>query len=253
MSGIATLLVVASFVVPALALGWGERFEGEGDPDAAFWAWMFAFYIVQYFVIFFFNAALVGAALIRLGGGDPTVNDGLRIATSRIGAIFGYAVIAATVGLVLRMLEERLAFVGRLVVGALGIAWTVTTFLTVPVLVTRDVGAVEAVRESATLLRRSWGENVIGNAGISLAFMVIWAGLFVAGFAVVMGPALATESAALALVLGGGVVLVAALAALVQAALQGVYSAALYRYATEGSAGGGFDGNVLADAFRARS
>ena len=68
---------------------------------------VFMFYVVQYTVIFFANTALVGAAMIRLRGGDPTVSDGLRIASSRFGAILGYALIAATVGMILRAISQR--------------------------------------------------------------------------------------------------------------------------------------------------
>ena len=106
-------------------------------------------------MIFYFNAALVGAAMIRLEGGDPTVSDGLRIANSKLGAILGYAAIAATVGIVLRMIEERLGIVGRWVVGLLGVAFTLATFLVVPLLVSRNIGPVDAVKESATLLKKT--------------------------------------------------------------------------------------------------
>src|SRR5690606_12092796 len=135
----------------------------------------FLFYLCQYFVIFFFNTALVGAAMIRLEGGDPTVSDGLRIARERMGAILGYAAIAATVGLVLRALEERAGFLGRIVIGLIGLAWTLATFLVVPVLVSQNVGPVEALKESVRLLKRSWGENLAGNVGIGLAFGLITA------------------------------------------------------------------------------
>jgi hypothetical protein len=127
---------------------------------------LFLFYLVQYSIIFFFNCALVGAAMIRLDGGDPTVRDGLRIASSRIVQIIGYAAIAATVGLILRLIEERAGFIGRWIAGLIGLAFTVATFLTVPILVSRDVGPVEAVKESAALLKKTWGENIIGNGGM---------------------------------------------------------------------------------------
>jgi hypothetical protein len=106
---------------------------------------MFAFYLVQYFVMFFFNSALVGAAMIRLDGGDPTVGDGLRIARGKWLQILGYAAIAATVGMALRAVEQRAGFIGRIVVGLVGVAWTLATFLTVPVLVARDIGPIDAV------------------------------------------------------------------------------------------------------------
>ena len=121
LSSLAALVVVASFMVP-LAF-WGssvpEMQQGEEMPFG-FYLGMFAFYIVLYFVIFFFNTALVGAAMMRLDGLDPTVSDGLRIARERVGAIFGYAVIAATVGLLLQAIEGRVGQIGKIVVGLLG-------------------------------------------------------------------------------------------------------------------------------------
>ncbi|MEO8012389.1 MAG: DUF6159 family protein, partial [Dokdonella sp.] len=152
-SAICSMIVAASFFVPALLGGVFARVGDTGRPDVAMYALLFAFYIVQYAVIIFFNAALVGAALIRLRGGDPTVADGFRIAMSKLPAILGYAVIAATVGVLLRAAQERLGFIGRFIVGLVGLAWTVATFLVVPVLVTNDVGPVDAVKRSAELLK----------------------------------------------------------------------------------------------------
>jgi len=117
--------------------------------------------------------------MIRLDGGNPTLRDGLAIAWSRVGRIFGYAVVAATVGLLLRALEERVGWVGQLVIRLVGVAWTVATFLVVPVLVTRDVGPVGAVKESASLLRATWGENLIGTVGLGLAFVAAYVVVFI--------------------------------------------------------------------------
>jgi hypothetical protein len=41
--------------------------------------------------------------------------------------------------------------------------------------------------------------------------------------------------------------------ALVQSALQGIYSAALYRYVQYGNAGDGFQAGLLEEAFRAKT
>lgn len=248
-SSIAALLVAASFVLPMFGLGMLDRLDGEGGLPLAFYLWLFAFYLVQYFVIFFFNAALVGAAMVRLDGGDPTVGTGLRIAAGKWKQILGYAAIAATVGMLLRAIEQRAGFVGRIVVGLIGVAWTVATFLTVPVLVARDIGPVDAVKESASLLGRTWGENLIGNGGIGLAMgllnvlLVLGGGALVVLFAIQGLPALAitTAIAGLLAVLG---------LALVHAALSGIYSAALYRYAMQGEAPAGFDGTLLREAFQ---
>jgi hypothetical protein len=247
-SAIATLLVAASFMVPLVISGAFEQSGGE-SLDGATIAILFLFYLSQYFVIFFFNSALVGAAMIRLDGGDPTVRDGLRVASARIGQILGYAAIAATVGLILRLIEERAGFIGRWIAGLLGLAFTVATFLTVPILVSRDIGPMEAVKESATLLKKTWGENIIGNAGMGLVFFLLYLGVIGIGMAFVFGIA-QTGNATLIILVTATLVLAVIALALVQSALQGVYSAALYRYATDGNAGAAFSGTLLSEAFR---
>lgn len=247
-SAIATLLVTISFAVPLMFTGALDESAG-GSVDASYVLVLFLFYLVQYFVIFFFNSALVGAAMIRLDGGDPTVSDGLRIASSRIVQILGYAAIAATVGLILRLIEERAGFIGRWIVGLLGVAFTVATFLAVPILVSRDIGPMDAVKESATLLKKTWGENVIGNVGMGLVFFLFYIGAVGIGVVFILG---ASQTSSGALIIGVTALIALAVIglALVQTALQGVYSAALYRYATEGNVGEAFSGTLLGDAFR---
>jgi hypothetical protein len=248
MSGIAAVLVTASFIVPfAVTGGWEMFAEGEGSYLG--YVLGFLFYLVQYTVIFFFNSALVGAALIRLDGGDPTVSDGLSIAASRMGSILGYAAVAATVGMVLRFVSERSGWLGRLAVGLVGMAWTLATYLTVPVLVTENIGPIEAVKKSAGLFKRTWGEQVVGNFGMGWAFFlaaVSWtlvSGALIFAAASVSGPAAA---AAVGIAVLGYVLL-----GLVASTLKGIYTAALYRYASTGDAGS-FDARIVGNAFRPR-
>jgi hypothetical protein len=251
LSGLVSLIVIASFFVPA-ALGGVFTMPEDGGHNLVMYALLFAFYVVQYFVIIFFNTALVGAALIRLRGGDPTVADGFRIAMSKLPAIFAYAVISATVGMVLRAIQERAGFIGRFVVGMIGLAWTVASFLVVPVLVNSDIGPIDAIKRSAELLKKTWGQNLIGNTGIGLVFGLAMVALVIVGGGLV---ALAASSGVTALIISTVAVLVIALLLLilVQAALQGVYAAALYRYAAEGEAGGGFGQEMVANAFRVKA
>src|SRR5262249_37193960 len=152
------------FLVPLFASGAFPAMDrGHVTPVQA--VVLFAFYFVQYVVIIFFNSALVGAALMHLRGERATLGDGLRIAMSRLPAILGYAVIAATVGMILRAIEERAGFIGRWIAGLLGAAWSLATFMVVPLLVSQQIGPIDAVQRSAQLLKRTWGENLIGNAG----------------------------------------------------------------------------------------
>lgn len=243
MSGLATLAVLATFLVPALAL---NVFDHGWNVVSVVGA--FLFYFCQYGVIIFFNSALVGAASIRLEGGDPTLADGLRIAKARIPAILGYAAIAATVGVLLQALKNRdNNLIVRLVGSGLGAAWTLATFLVVPVLVHRRVGPIDALKESVALLRRTWGENAIGNVGIGLAFGLITFAVVLVGIALTV---LAFQVApAVGIVVAVLCVLGALLLGIFQAALTGVYSAALYRYAVAHEVPPAFAGAQLEQAF----
>jgi hypothetical protein len=249
-SAVAVLLVLAAFALPLF----GYRAIDGLDRRGAY-ALAFLFYVLQYFVIFYCNAALVGAVMIRLDGGSPALADGLRIANSRIGAIFGYAVLSATVGVVLRIVQERVGFLGRLIVGLIGASWALATFLVVPVIVMRDGGAVSSISESTALLKRTWGENLAGQAGLGAAFGLVYFGL--AGGVVLLAllVLLAASAVGPALIAVFAVIVVLAFlaAALVHATLSGIYSAVLYRYAADGSDTPGFDPAVLGAAFRRKS
>lgn len=241
-SGLATLAVLATFLVPMFALRIFA--DGIGLGGAVFG---FLFYFVQYSVMIFFNCALVGAAMIRLEGGDPTLADGFNAARARIPAILGYAAIAATVGVFLQGMKSKDNFLVRLLGSALGAAWTLATFLVVPVLVSRNLGPIDALKESVSLLKRTWGENAVGQVGIGAAFGLITAAVAVAGF----GLAFLAAQASMALAIAVGVVAVVAVLAvgIYQAALSGIYSAALYRYAVSHETPEGFQGTDLAQAF----
>jgi hypothetical protein len=250
-SAVAVILVAMSFVLPMFGLGVFEHMDrASGGTPAVLYPWIFAFYLAQYFVMFFFNSALVGAAMIRLDGGDPTLADGFNAARARLPAILGYAAIAATVGLVLKRMKDDDNLLMRILGSGLGAAWTLATFLVVPVLVSQNVGPIDALKQSASLLKRTWGENAIGNVGIGvffglLSFAVILVGILLAYLA-------AQVSMALAIVVGVVFVIALLLLGVYQAALSGIYSAALYRYATDGEAPAAFRGLQREQAFQAK-
>ncbi|HLX22817.1 MAG TPA: DUF6159 family protein [Usitatibacter sp.] len=242
------LIVIASFALPVIGLNLFGAAGVHGHPSVLMYIVGFLFYFTHYLVIFFFNTALVAAAMLRLDGKGGTFGDGIRIATSRLGSIVGYALIAATVGMILKAIQERVGFVGKIIVGLLGVGWSIATYLVAPVLAAKDVGPIEAIKESAMLLKKTWGENLIGQAGIGVAFGFIW--LAVAGCAAALVVlAIMSHSIALIVTAIGIGVLALAVTALVHAALAGIYSAALYRYATQGEGTDAFDKGMLQLAF----
>ena len=243
LSGLAAMVVVATFIIPVFALKIFENGMGVGGALLGF-----LFYLCQYFVIFFFNAALVGEAIIRLEGGDPTLADGFNAAKSRLGPILGYAAIAATVGMLLQALKNKENnFLVRMIGSGLGVAWTLSTFLVVPVLVQQNIGPIDAIKESVKLLKRTWGENAIGNVGLGLAFGLMMFGVIAVGM--VLAFLAASASGALAVTIIVITVLAAVSLGVVQSALSAIYSAALYRFATVGEAPQGFEALGLQTAF----
>jgi hypothetical protein len=248
LSGVATALLVAVFFAPVVALDPTHAGAAVREPDALLYFWLFLFYVAQYSVVIFFNTALVGAALERLDGGDPTVASALALACRRLDTILGYAVISATVGVVLRAISERFGLLGRLLGFGAGLAWTVMTFLVVPVLAAEGVGPLAAIDKSAALLRRSWGENLIGSAGISFVMSLLMVIVMVVGFAGGIVSLKRGDTMLGILLLAGSCVLLLAIL-LAGAALSAVYQAAVYYYAVAGEPPRGFDRDLLRGAF----
>ena len=140
-----------------------------------------------------------------------------------------------------------MGFIGRIIVGLIGVAWNIATFLVVPVLVADDGGPVDAVKHSARLVKKTWGENIIGNAGIGIVFTMLFLFVMLLGAGAVVLAVMA-KSLALVVVAVAMTILGVALTFLVQSALHGIYAAALYRFAL-GKPSQGFEGTALQAAF----
>jgi hypothetical protein len=247
LSGICCMLVLGTFAGPLWATGYLEGVLDDGklanDPIA--YALLFAYYFVNYFVIVYFNSALVSCAIIRFHGDDPTVTDGLKAATARLPQIAGWAAVSATVGLILKAIESRSEKVGQFVAGLLGGAWSIATYFVVPVLVVEGVGPIEAVKRSFAILRKSWGESLVANFSIGLAVMLA---SLVSVIPAVLGFVIGTP-VTIAAGIAVTVVLLIAIS-LVAAALNTIIIAALYLYAAEGRAPRQFDEELLRSAYR---
>lgn len=222
-SMIATVLVALSFFVPVAALSSGNGF----GPLAAALA-LVGYFALAYTTIFF-NTALVCAADELMRGGRPSVSSAITAARARAGRILPWALVSATVSLVLRSLEQRGGVLGRIVIGFVGLAWSLVTFLVLPVLVIEGVGVRDAISRSTNLFKKAWGEQVVGNSGIGLlGFLAAIPGVVVAGLGIASGVALI----AVPLVVAGAVWVIGTMC--VTSALSGVFQTALYHYAANG-------------------
>jgi hypothetical protein len=244
---VGSIIVMITFIVP-MALT--RMFEGSHGNQTGISILSFLFYLVQYTIIIFANSALVGAATIRLKGGDPTVRDGLRVASQHFGAILGYALISATVGMILRAIAGR-GILGRIASSLFGMAWNIVTYLAVPVLVIEGVGPIDAVKRSGALLKKTWGEQIVGNFGLGAVFALITI-VSILVFVPVMAAIASTQSVGLILAAIAGFVLLMIGLGLISSALSGIYTAAVYQYAVSGNASDFFDTNLVQNAFRVK-
>ncbi len=254
MSGVACLLVMASFALPLWATGYVEAIsqeEAQGEVSqfhqAVGVAVMFAYYFVNYFVIVFFNSALIACSIIRFKGGNPTLADGISASMSRLPQIAGWAFLAATVGVILKLIESRSEKVGAVVVGLLGMAWSAVTFFVVPVIVVEKAGPITAFQRSTGILKKTWGEAPTANFGVG--FIIFLASLVAIiplglGFA-----AISAGQAALGMALIAIGIVALILVTLISSALNSIIVGALYLYASEGSVPQQFDDDQFRRAF----
>ena len=232
--------VIIAAVVTMVAFGAGldsaaiERF----GPDA--YIPLFAMYVAAYAIGIFFQAAVVAGAMERMRGGDPTVASALAAAGRRAGPILLWALVAATVGIAIRAVHERLGFVGRVVMTVVGAAWSLATFFVVPVLVLEDKTMRASFSRSVHMFRATWGETVVGGTTLGAAAMCAWLTLVAATglLAWLAGPV------ALVFFALGAILLM-----IFFSAMEGIYVASLYQYVTDGRGPAGFDETLLRHAF----
>ena len=236
----ATAVAAGSFLVPMMLVG---RADTDQNPAWVMLPLAFAAYLVLAYITIFFNAALVHAANQRLEGGDPTIGSALRGAGQRAGRLLPWALLSATVSALLRAVEQRGGAIGKVVSGIAGIAWSLVTFLVIPVLVMEDIRVGDALRRSAALFRATWGENIAARVGFGLLGFL----LMLPGIAAVAG-AFALADTPNPFLIGLGVLWILVVA-MVLSALSGIFQTALYRHAAGLPSTGAFATDDLRAAF----
>jgi len=244
-SGICCLLVMASFAIPLYTTGkWvPPGSDASTSQQIVYYLVLFLFYFCNYFVIVFFNSAVVACAAIRMGGGDPTVADGFRAAFARLPLIVGWALVSASVGLVLRIIEDRSKKFGQIVASLLGMAWTVMSFLVIPIMVIDKKSPITAFKESTRLLKKTWGEQLIGNFSYGLIFFLL---SIPAVLLIILGIVSGIVPAMIICI--SVAVIYFIVLALIQSTLQAIFQAALYQYARDNQAPSGFQADLLQSA-----
>lgn len=221
-------------------------------------AGLFLAYLVAYFIVIYFKVALVACVMLRLAGGAPSIRYGIGIASDRIGAIFSWVVIAAVVGVALRLLgsvaRRRSGAVGDTVAsiaaGLVGAAWSVATFFVVPVIAAQGVGGIHAAKRSAAIVRKRWGEALVGAAGVQLIVVLVGLVVMLALLLLAITSWIVLGSAWVGVIFMYGIGLAFVLNVVAGATLDTIYAAVVHRFATTGQASGGFTAAELEGSFR---
>jgi hypothetical protein len=244
------IAIPAAVAATAIVMGPGIALYTADNQEAILIAFGLVALYVLTFVTVFFNVALAAAASTGLSGGDSTVGEGLRAARGRLGVVAAWALVQTVVGVIISAIQSATneSVVGRILGGLVSFAWSAATFFVVPVIALEGVGPKDAFKRSVSLLRERWGEGVVGAASATGAV-----------FLIALLPLLALGGGGYALInsgqdVAGGVLLALAGVVLVAAVLIGgtvnaIFRVALYRFATDGTAVGGFDPAQMQAAF----
>lgn len=179
LSGISMILLTLSFIVAILAAaGWDAGGISQHSTPASY-AGVFLFYMLNYFIVIFFNTALIHCATLYFRGEKPTIKAGLAFSVSQLRSILTWSLFAATIGFILRLLQENLGSVGRVITGLIGIVWNIATFFAVPVMLYEQTGPIATVKRSAQIMKQKWGERI--GAGFSFTIIYLLAMFLVCG------------------------------------------------------------------------
>jgi hypothetical protein len=246
--GLAAVVAMVIVVIPGLYLIDSKTSTVGGAILAAI-----GFY-VAIFIGYYFSVGLAAAADRIFRGESATLGDGLSVARSRTGAIAGWALLSLIIGAFFAALEQ-IRGLGPIISSLLNAGWSLITFLAVPVIAIEGTGPIETTKRSAALFRERWAGQVTGN--VAIGGIVLLVGLLPAIALIALGIYLWGSNgngdkiaAGAALVALGAILLVFSL--LITRALSGVFGVALYRYAADGQAGGGFTSADLESAVKPR-
>ncbi len=214
-------------------------------------------YFCSVFIASFFSTAFYSQIMVGLRGEEVSISNGLGFAFKRIGAIFMWAMLAASVGLILKILEERLGWLGQLVIKLIGLVWAVATVFAIPVIVfdTSISNPIEVVKTSAGAIKKTWGESLVGFMGLGvlngLSFVLFI--FYAIGISIITAAVGAQGIAAGFLIATIPLAFLAWLAfAYIVNVAEKVYIATLYIYSQENFIPGSFSRELIANPWKVK-
>lgn len=227
LGGLAGLLLALLFMAP------GVYFIDSGPEAVGIVLVAIGTYLIA-FLNYYFAVGLAATADRRMRGEPASFGDGMSVASSRMGAIAGWAFVATVVMTVLRAIQERFGIAGAIFGSLAAAAWGLVTFLAVPVITLEGTGPIATIKRCGSLLKSRWGEQITGT--VAIGGIIFFVGVLPAVLLIIAGIAAwaSTGIGGAALVAIGVVILI--VAALIQQALATIFGVALYRFTADGEA-----------------
>jgi hypothetical protein len=252
LSAIFALIAVAVIWLPTASMSGVLAGEAINEHDPVYYVAAAATAYVSTFIAVFFNVALAACAVRSLRGEDTTVGEGIRAAMQRLGPILGWTLVAATIGLVLRLLQDRIPLAAKIAVWIAGAAWAVATFFVIPVLALERSGPWQSIKRSVAVVKARWGEGATGTVAISAVTVLVVVIVMVGGAAcaIVLFAAGLQQLAIAVIAIAVAAVIVVSI---VSSALTEIFRVAVYQYAVTGATPGAFDNALLQNAFDGRT
>lgn len=216
---------------------------------------IFLTYFGLAFIATFFNVCVVYTTKVRFEGGNATFGQSMSFAFTKLGLIFKWSLLSATVGLILKVLDNLASRLGKggqivasILIGLVGMAWSIVSIFVVPVLVYEGLGPIDAVKKSTQVIRKTWGESLIRHFGLGLIQFFVFVLIIVLSFGLTYVLANAFEVIGLLIGIGVGALLML-LAGLIFSVANTIFNTALYVYANKSLVPTGFDEETVKDAF----
>ena len=216
---------IASTLLAIVTLGPGLYLFDQGSLGGAIPLVVLGIYVLSVIGLYF-SVGLAACADMIFRGQQATMSDGLAVSRQRFSQICGWAAVSTAISVLMGALENQGGLGGQIAARLVGTAWSLVTFLAVPVIAIEGTGPFQTLKRSASMFKKRWGQQIV--AGV-----MIWASASFAG--------------ALLVAIGAIVFLIAML---ISNALRGIFGVALYRYALDGETVGGFTAAELESAVK---
>ncbi len=257
LAGIFSILFMAAMLFPTLIASFMEG-AGIDSYGALEYVIIFTVYFGLAFIATFFNVCVVYTTKKRFEGGNATFGESIKYSFSKIHLIFSWSLLAATVGLILRIIDkmaEKAGQAGQIVLrilnGIFGMVWSIITIFVVPSMVYNDLGPIDAIKRSVQVLKKTWGESLIRYFGLGLIqFLFYILGVVIAIPLIILLSKIGIYGIVAGILI---TILYFITVTIVFGIANTVFNTALYFYADSGKIPTGYSQEIMSNAFKQRT